>query len=43
MKRTEVERELRNVLAKNNGAYYPDNTVILGSGSKEFNLRSSNL
>ena len=42
-KRREVERELRDVLAANDGAYRPDDLQILGSGSKEFNLRSSNL
>ena len=42
-KRQEVERELREVMAKNDGAYRPDDLVILGSGSKEFNLRASNL
>ena len=42
-KRREVERELRDVLAANDGAYRPDDLLILGSGSKEFNLRSSNL
>jgi hypothetical protein len=45
MKRQEVERELRQVLAQNSGAYRPGegDLLILGSGSKEFNLRSSNL
>ena len=44
-KREAVERELREVMAKNEGAYRPgaDDLLILGSGSKEFNLRASNL
>lgn len=42
-KRQEVEKELREVMAANTGAYRPDDLQILGSGSKEFNLRASNL
>jgi len=42
-KRQEVERELRFIQDGNTGAFRPDDIVILGSGSKEFNMRSSNL
>ena len=44
-RRRAVEKELREVMAKNEGAFRPGDgeLLILGSGSKEFNLRQSNL
>lgn len=42
-KREDVQRELRDVMAANTGAFRPNDIQILGSGSKEFNMRASNL
>jgi hypothetical protein len=38
----ELEEQLR-AATGNTGAFRPNDICILGSGSKEFNLRSSNL